>query len=273
MYKIEININKYFLLFCLPIMVNLVFMSLVLGSSVSNESDLVLYSDSSVVVSMVRKLNHGNRVVHDMCESLEEKYSYISGSNKPSCRYNVSYLNGTEVILYKISEPVREFLLKEKKVMCKEEKMECGSLTVIIKLLDLVNSAVDVSINGNNIGVNMDLIEFDVLFETYISALENTELLTNITLSRTKSNLILSREKEKLKAQMNRHGVWRFGDTLSIYIGEPIKDSLVYIGSMLGSTLGSAVGSTIDGVTPSVTLGYENKIIVVLLGVLIFWRR
>jgi hypothetical protein len=176
-------------------------------------------------------------------------------------------------MLYKIKEPVREFLLKEKKTMCKDEKMECGSLTVIIKILDLVNSAIDVSINGNNIGINMDLIEFDVLFDTYISALDNAELLTNITLSRTKSNLILSREKEKLKTQMNRHGVWRFGDTLSIYIGEPIKNTLVYTGSILGSTLGSAVGSTIDGVTPSVSMGHENKIIVVLLGVLIFWRR
>jgi hypothetical protein len=119
----------------------------------------------------------------------------------------------------------------------------------------------------------MELIEFEVLFDTYINALDNVELLTNITLSRTKSNLILSREKEKLKAQMNRHGVWRFGDTLSIYIGEPIKNTLVYTGTMLGSTLGSAVGSTIDGVSPSVSLGYENKIIVVLLGVLVFWRR
>ena len=257
-------------------MMILLFISLVSGSSevsrVSNESQLVSYSDS-VVISMVRKLNHGNRVVHDMCESLEEKYSYIRGSNKPSCRYNVSYLNGSEVMLYKIKEPVREFLLKEKKTMCKDEKMECGSLTVIIKILDLVNSAIDVSMNGNNIGVNMELIEFDVLFDTYISALDNAELLTNITLSRTKSNLILSREKEKLKTQMNRHGVWRVGDTLSIYIGEPIKNTLVYTGTMLGSTLGSAVGSTIDGVSPSVSMGHENKIIVVLLGVLIFWRR
>jgi len=251
--------------------------SLVLGSSdvslrVSNESKLVSYS-ASVVISMLRKINHGNRVVHDMCESLEEKYSYISGSNKPSCRYNVSYINGSGVMLFSIKESVRKFLLKEKKTMCKDEKIECGSLTVIIKILDLVNSAIDVSLNTDNIGVNMELIEFEVLFDTYINALDNVELLTNITLSRTKSNLILSREKEKLKAQMNRHGVWRFGDTLSIYIGEPIKNTLVYTGTMLGSTLGSAVGSTIDGVSPSVSLGYENKIIVVLLGVLIFWRR
>jgi len=227
--------------------------------------------NSNTIVSMLKKINHGNRVVHDMCESLEEKYSYIVGSNKPSCRYNVSYISDTDILLFKISEPIREFMLTEKKTMCKNEKLECGSLTVIIKIIDLINSAIDVSINGNNIDVNIELIEFEVLFDTYINALNNVDVLTNITLSRTKSNLILNREKEKLKIQMNRYSVWKAGDILSIYIGEPIKNTLTYTGDVIGTTLGSALGSTIDGVSPSVSMGIEKKGILTFFGILIFW--
>ena len=238
----------------------------------SNSSVDVNY-DKTNLIQMIKKINHGNRVVHDMCESLEEKYSFISGSNKPSCRFKVSYINKTNINLYKIKEEVRNFIITEKKLMCKDEKIECGSLTVILKILDLVNAAIDVSINMNDFVINIELIEFDVLFDTYISALDNMELLTNITLSRTKLNIILNREKEKLKAQQNRQGVWKIGDTLSIYIGEPIKNTLTYTGDVIGTTLGSTLGSTIDGVTPSMSLGYENKIIIGLLSVLIFWRR
>ena len=238
----------------------------------SNSSISINY-DKTKLIQMIKKINNGNRVVHDMCESLEEKYSFMGSSNKPSCRFKVSYINKTNINLFKIKEEVRTFLINEKKIMCKEEKIECGSLTIILKILDLVNSAIDVSINMNDFAINIELIEFDVLFDTYITALDNTELLTNITLSRTKLNLILNKEKEKLKSQLNRHGVWKIGDTLSIYIGEPIKNTLTYAGDLIGSTIGSTVGSTIDGVTPSVSFGFENKVIIGLLSILVFWRR
>lgn len=238
----------------------------------SNSSVDVNY-DKTKLIQMIKKINHGNRVVHDMCESLEEKYSFMGSSNKPSCRFKVSHINKTNINLYKIKEEVRNFLLTEKKLMCKDEKIECGSLTVILKILDLVNSAIDVSININDFVINIELIEFDVLFDTYMAALDNIDLLTNITLSRTKLNLILNREKEKLKALQNRHGVWKLGDTLSIYIGEPIKNTLTYTGDVIGTTLGSTVGSTIDGVTPSVSLGFENKVLIGLLSILVFLRR
>lgn len=230
-------------------------------------------SHTNNVVSMIKKINHGTRIIHDMCESLEEKYSYISGSNKPSCRYNMSYLNNDDIILNKIGESIRIFLISEKKTMCKEEKVECGSLSIIIKMLDLINIAIDVAISGSNIEVNLELIEFNLMFDVYTNSLDNIEILTNITLSRSKANLILRNEKEKILNQISRQGVWKLGDTLSIYVAEPIKYTFVYTGNMLGSTLGSTIGSTIDGVSPSVSISYENKIIIGLLGILIFLKR
>lgn len=241
--------------------------------SIISINNTYVSSHTNNVVSMLKKINHGTRIIHDMCESLEEKYSYIRGSNKPSCRYNVSYLRNTEIILSKIGEPIRTFLISEKKTMCENEKIECGSLSIMIKILDLINIAIEVAISGTNIDVNMDLIEFDVMFDVYTQSLDNNELLTNITLSRTKANLILQNEKEKILNQISRRGVWKFGHTLSIYIAEPIKNVFVYTGNMIGSTLGSTIGSTIDGVSPSVSIGYENKIIIGLLSILIFLKR
>ena len=241
--------------------------------SIISINNTQMSSHTNNVISMIKKINHGNRIIHDMCESLEEKYSYITGSNKPNCRYNMSYLKNDDIILNKIVEPIRNFLISEKKSMCKEEKAECGSLSIIIKMLDLINIAIDVAISGSNIDVNMELIEFNVMFDVYTNSLDNIEILTNITLSRSKANLILRNEKEKILNQISRQGVWKLGDTLSIYIAEPIKYTFVYTGNMIGSTLGSTIGSTIDGVSPSVSIGYENKIIIGLLGILIFLKR
>ena len=190
LYKIE-NKNKNIFYLTLATMLSYL-LPLVSISSFSTEityrsnSSVDVNYDKTNLIQMIKKINHGNRVVHDMCESLEEKYSFISGSNKPSCRFKVSYINKTNINLYKIKEEVRNFIITEKKLMCKDEKIECGSLTVILKILDLVNAAIDVSINMNDFVINIELIEFDVLFDTYISALDNMELLTNITLSRTK---------------------------------------------------------------------------------------
>ena len=126
--------------------------------SIISINNTYVSSHTNNVISILKKINHGTRIIHDMCESLEEKYSYIRGSNKPSCRYNMSYLKNKDIILNKIDEPIRKFLSIEKKTLCKEEKLECGSLSIILKMLDLINIAIDVAISGSNIDVNIELI-------------------------------------------------------------------------------------------------------------------
>ena len=53
----------------------------------------------------LQKINEGHRIINDMCETLDETYSIISGSNKPSCDYNIYYLCG----LIKYFSPVACF--------------------------------------------------------------------------------------------------------------------------------------------------------------------
>ena len=113
----------------------------------SNSTELSIYSNNKlVIVDFLKNINDGNRIINDMCETLDEKYSIISGSNKPSCDYNVSYLNDTDVLVYYINKDIKTFFLAEKNNFCKKEQIECGELTIIIKLLDLINSAVKLSL-------------------------------------------------------------------------------------------------------------------------------
>ena len=231
-----------------------------------SESDAI-----STILSLVKKLNEGNRIVNDMCEMLEEKVGIISGSDKPNCRYNASFVSNDTINMFDVGENVRQFLLRRKKENCKAEKLECGELTVILKLVDLINSIVHISLelhSPQELVVNIDTISFDELFTLYVSSLDNYEVLSNITLRKQRANVILDRERQRIKQIQGRGSMQRFADDISIYFGEPLKDSLGYVGNTIGSTLGNLLGSTIDGTSPSLTISNENKLILLVLIVL-----
>jgi len=246
-------------------MLSFIIWSYIIQISFGNDLATYEHQPKHIIVNMVKKVNHGTRIIHDMCESLEEKYSFISVSNKPDCRYNVSYINNTDVLLFGINEKVRKFFQDEKKSACKNEKIECGTLTLIIKLLDLINSAIIVSINSNEIETNMELIEFDLLFETYIKTLDNPEVLSNITLFRKKANMYLKIEKERLIHLNNQNSLNIICYQFSMYIGSPVKDVLIYTGSAVGTTIGSMFGKAVEGVSPSFSISLENKVIIIVL--------
>ena len=239
------------------------------GVHETNSVDIVTH-----ILRLVKKLNEGNRIVNDMCEMLEEKVGIITGSDKPNCRYNASFISNDTINLFDVGENVRQFLLSRKKEHCKAEKLECGELTIILKLVDLINSVVHIALKLNSpqeLVVNSDVISFDELFTLYISSLDNYEVLSNITLKKQRANVILDRERQRIKQIQGRGSMQRVADDISIYLGEPLKDALGYVGNTIGSSIGSLVGSTIEGTAPALALSLETKLGIV--GLIILYIR
>ena len=228
-----------------------------LAISTFNNTDLDL-------VDFLFKINEGNRIIYDMCELLDETYSIISGTNKPSCEYNISYINNNIIYVYPIKSKIRKFLQDEKKNFCSQQKIECGELTIIIKLLDIVNFATDLSIKIDNtitLYTNLKIINFDEMFNLYKNSLSNFEVLTNITLAKQKANIILENEKKRLRYEQSKTWFGGFTDQIALYIGDPVSNGLTYI----GSNVGNIFSTTIESAIPNVSLEYRAIIILVLI--------
>ena len=230
----------------------------------SNSTELSIYSNNKlVIVDFLKNINDGNRIINDMCETLDEKYSIISGSNKPSCDYNVSYLNDTDVLVYYINKDIKTFFLAEKNNFCKKEQIECGELTIIIKLLDLINSAVKLSLLNSSMDdllLNLKIMDFDQLYNVYKTSLFNEEILVNITLAKQKANVILTKEKNRIQKELNKVGLDRFVDNVNTWIGQPIKNTFTFTGSTFSETVESFI--------PELPLDIKIIIILVLFLVL-----
>lgn len=239
----------------------------ILGYSNVKENDLL---------KLIRYINNGNRIVNDMCEMMEEKVSFFKGSDKPNCRYNASFILDRKVQLFDVGENVRSFFLKRKQDACRESHMDCGELTIILKLVDLVNSIVFISLKTNNLDdlfKNIDAISFYELYQTYSESLKNPQILANITLRRERANSILERERMRIHHENTKSSTESILEYTSIYIGSPIKSGLLYIGDTLGSTVGTLFGSALSGTGEAISISGENKLILVGLFSLIFIRR
>lgn len=241
-------------------------------TEISTLSDETYVTEYQSITKFLTKINEATRVVYDTCDILEDTTSYLVTS-KPSCGYNVSYINGDLIAVYDIKPDLRTFFVAEKKKNCKEEKIECGTLTIVIKIVDLINSALNIAMdlnNTQNLWNNLEIIDFYPLAELYINAINNYDILSNITLSKHKANIILLREKNRLNREYNYERAW-FMDTMSNYIGNPIKNTLVYLGNTVGTTLGTTVRTTFNEITPDISL--EAKLITITLIMLTFLRR
>ena len=107
-------------------------------------------NNTDKIIDYLYKINEGQKLVYDMCEVLDETYSIISGSNKPNCEYNISYINKTNILVFELKSSLRTFFQTERKNFCKKQTIECGELVIIIKLYDLINSAIKLSIANKN---------------------------------------------------------------------------------------------------------------------------
>jgi hypothetical protein len=159
------------------------------------------------VVKFLKTINEGQIIVNDMCENLDDNYHLFTGSTKPFCDYNMSYINNESVNVFPINKDIKTFFINEKQQYCNKGSIECGELTIIIKLLDLINSAVNISVineNVDNLLMNIEILDFNTLFKLYKTSLNNNELLTNITLSKQRANILLTKEKERLYNELNK---------------------------------------------------------------------
>lgn len=202
--------------------------------------DIVPSTPETAPVEFVKKINNGGRMVYDMCENLDESRGYILKKEKPICVFNASYINGTDVVLYSIPTGVRDFFIEKKKEMCNNEKIECGELTILIKILDLINSAVLITTQSvSNIYLNLQIISFDDLFTLYTNTLNNEEVLANITLRRQRADIILERILRGIQRERHRNHVDQYIDMISVYIGEPTRDSFTYCATTISEFIGS----------------------------------
>lgn len=242
-------------------LVHLAFLTSVVSQPKNNfHIDTYKTNDITNTINFLKKINEATFIINDMCESLEESYSIISGSNKPKCNYNMSSINQTDIIIYPINEQIIDYFRKEKHKFCKEQKMECGELTIIIKMSNLINSAVNIAIRNdiNDLFINLEIIDFDSKYYLYRNSLSNLNIITNITLAKQKSNVILNREKTRLDKIQSKTYFSGFTDRIEIWIGDPIKNTLNY----LSNTTGETISSLLQKVLPDVSI--EFKIIIIL---------
>ena len=81
----------------------------------------------------------------------------------------------------------------------------------------------------------------------------------NITLKRQHANVILEREKTRLNKLMNQAYYERFADNANVYIGQPMFNSIKY----LGKSVGDVISQSITSVIPD--LSFEVKIIMLVM--------
>lgn len=244
--------------------------------SVSNKySELANYNESLVnyeseylkISQFLHQINDAYRLIFDTCESVDEQVSMFQSSKKPSCRYNVSFINNTEIQVYSISDNVRNFIQEEKRTFCKQENIGCGELTIILKLIDLVNSATTLSVSINNtrdLWTNLDLIDFYELTNVYISSLHNMEILTNITLAKQRASVIINQEKQRLR-EINNNKTNR---DLDSNIGRSLKELFGWIGGSIGGFFGNFLSSTFVEITPSLPWEYKTLFILLILSII-----
>jgi hypothetical protein len=233
--------------------------------SSSNESYVSIYPNDSksYLIGFLKKINDGHRIINDMCETLDDTYSIISGSSKPSCDYNISYIQDSGIMVYFVNENIKKFFLKEKKNFCKLEKTECGELTIILKIFDLINYGVKISLlnlDYNTLIINLNIIDFDSLFSLYKSSLFNDEIILNITLSKQKANVILTKEKNRIHAELNKISLSRVSDNINTWVGGPVKNIFTYTGD--------TISETIESLIPNLSMDIKIIIILVLFLVL-----
>ena len=233
--------------------------------STVNESYVSIYPNDSkpYLIGFLKKINDGHRIINDMCETLDDTYSIISGSSKPSCEYNISYIKDSGIMVYYVNENIKKFFLKEKKNFCKLEKTECGELTIILKIFDLINYGVKISLlnlDYDTLIINLNIIDFDSLFSLYKTSLYNDAIILNITLSKQKANVILTKEKNRIHAELNKISLSRVSNNINTWVGGPVKNILTYAGY--------TISGTIESLVPNLPMDIKIIIILVLLFVL-----
>ncbi len=245
-------------------------LSIITANVSSTEVSKYEYGEKKNIIELLTNINEGYKIIYDYCENIQLNEGYIFKETKPDCYFNYSYIDSEDMIhLFKIDNSIRLMFKDYKNGVCKEQKIECGEFTIVLKLVDIINSAIHIIMldsNNYNIWNNLQVIDFYSQIQFLKYAVNNIELLTNITLKRDKINMLLTVEKNKLSDKMNSIGVNKFLGYIYNYIGSPIEKT----GSYISSILGTAVGETIDKIIPD--LGSDTKIIIIIILIILLKR-
>ena len=244
-----------------------------ISGSYNNSSELGFNNDYVNIentVDLLSKINEGARLVYDYCEIVDPDITMFTVEKKPYCLYNYSFIDSNNTIhISTFRDELRSFFIDKKNRFCQEENLMCGELTVLIRLLDLINGVTTMiggDPNNKNIWINLQIIDFKNLYNLYVQSLDNIEILMNITLKRQMASIYLEREKTRLAKILNKAYYERFTDGVYTTIGGPISDAIRYT----GSTIGNLFGEMIDGVFT--TFSSESKMILAFIA-FIFLRR
>ena len=248
-------------------------LTLLIGSILYNQStvtDVALYNDNQYLVQTVElmfKFNEGRRIIYDYCEVVEPDSGIFQTEERPQCLFNYSYIDANNTIyVSKINSELRNYFITKRSDFCKKEELLCGELTILIKLLDLINGVTDIvikDVNNHNIWLNLMIIDFENLYNLYVGSLDNIEILTNITLRRQQANIYLERERTRIAKMLNQAYYERVADSVYSMIGAPIFDSVKYVGSAVGNLFGEMIAGIM------VELSIEAKIIILVISVII----
>lgn len=249
-------------------------LTMFIGSMLYNQStvtDVALYNNDNPnmaqTIDLMFKINEGRRIIYDYCEVIEPDSSIFQTEKRPKCLFNYSYIDANNTInVSKFNNGLRNYFITKRTDFCKKEELLCGELTILIKLLDLINGVTDIvvkDVNNHNIWLNLRIIDFENLYNLYVGSLDNIEILTNITLRRQQANIYLERERTRIAKLLNQAYYERFADSVYSTIGAPIFDSVKYV----GSTVGNLFGEMIDGIM--IELSMEAKIIILVISVIL----
>jgi hypothetical protein len=236
------------------------------NNTITGSTDVSLFKNNAVeeMSNLLFKVNEANRKINHYCDIVETDQGILTAEQKPSCNLNFSYVDSNYTIyMYKYDENMRTFLETKRTKYCKDENMLCGELTIIIKIFNLINGVTNIMMETthtyDSFMFNLKITDFKNLYYLYVSSLENTDILINITLKRQHANVILEKERTRLNKRMNQAYYERFADNVNLYVGEPLFGGVKY----LGSSVGNIVGETISGIVPD--MAFESKIIILVI--------
>ena len=255
------------------------FIGLVILSHIFTNNATTTQTDTSLFTSnyidemrnLLFKVNEANRKINYYCDIVEIDQGILTDEQKPSCNLNFSYVDSNYTIyIHKYDDHMRTFLETKRTKYCKDENMLCGELTILIKMFNLINGVTNIMTDTthtyDSFMFNLHIIDFKDLYNLYISSLENTNILINITLKRQHANVILEKERTRLNKIMKQAYYERFADNVNMYLGEPLFGCVKYVSYSIGNVIGETVNSLIPNMT------FESKIIILII-LLLFLKR
>ena len=161
--------------------------------NVSNVANTCTYN-TTPTVELLTRMNGGRIFVSDYCDSMDD--SWAMWLFKPDCMVALSYVDTDNIIYVKpINSNIRKYFRHKWHEYCKVEDIRCAELYVVLKVVDLINDATSMVLNGGDIWTNLETIRFGMKYDMYSHFLTDVEILSDITLRKRHRNVYLEKKK------------------------------------------------------------------------------